>query len=188
MRRSVLVTAALLVLAACNGGPEGREPRAWAAETCASLQSWMERLQARSQEYTEELGQIQATEPREVADVVRDRTVGFLDDAVEATDQLVVEIEGSGTPAVEDGGEVVDTFRTGLTDLRDAFVDARERMAEATPANIEQRLTEVGTTIQQAGERAEGVFEEAQERGLGGEELSEAFDAEPACRGLAEES
>jgi hypothetical protein len=187
MRRPVLLAVVLLVLAACNGAPEGREPRAWAAETCANLQTWMVRLQTLSEEYTDELGGLEITDRQEAADRIRDRTVAFMDDAIEATDRLVTQLEGSGTPAVEDGEEVVDTFRGGITGLRDAFVDARDRMADATPGNVEQRLTEVGTAIQEAGQRAENLFDRAQERDLGGEELSEAFEAEPACRGLADD-
>lgn len=183
IRRAAAAAAAGLVLAACNG-PQGREPEAWAAQTCGNLRSWMHGIQARSEEYAEALGQITATEPVVLTPQVRSETLDFVDDVIVATDGLLVQIEESGTPAVEDGPEVVDTFRRGITELRDGLTEARGDVADAGPGDLQQRLEDFGATLQAAAGRVGAVFDEAEQRGLGGDELDEAFRTQPACAGL----
>jgi hypothetical protein len=77
--------------------------------------------------------------------------VTFLDDVIASTDTVIADVEGVGTPDVDDGDIAAQHLLAGLRDSRGVFEDARDRVAAMStddPAAFGEELQTVGTDIQ----------------------------------------
>lgn len=183
---TTVLLAILLLASSCGGGggeAEGRDPATWTSSFCTSMSAWVQGIQG-SAEGLE--GDFDELTPGDF-EGLKDLMVGFVDEAVRRTDELIEQVEGLGAPAVEEGGEVVATVVGALREIGGVFAEARDVVGDLPvddPEVFFTGLQEVGSAIQRGTESATGVLDEAERSGLGGEELSEAFENAPACRGL----
>jgi hypothetical protein len=105
--------------------------------------------------------------------------VGFLDDVIIATDSVIEEVENVGVPDVEDGEATAETVLTALSDSRDVFADARDRvdgLATDDPTAFTEELQTLGTDLQTS---LAGIGEELDR--FDSPELDEASENVPEC-------
>ncbi|HEX6207326.1 MAG TPA: hypothetical protein VF058_03115 [Actinomycetota bacterium] len=185
MRRALVLTLALVV-AAC-GGPEGAGDVAtdvWVRDVCTTLTDWNDRLQSRTGTLQTDLQGL----PQGDFQALKDLMVSYIDGVIEDTDQAVTSLEGAGAPAVQDGEEASRLMVRGIGEVRTIFEEAREDIAAldvSRPRRFAMALQEIGSRIQQGGQRVQATFQEVDQRGIGGEELDRAFSEEPTCAPLA---
>ncbi len=173
--------ALAVVATSCGGGGEAVE--SWVADVCSGMTSWVEELEERSEGLNDELEGLEEGDSEGVKEV----TVAFLGDAVAATERLIERIDEAGVPAVEDGREVADTFLEAIGQVRDVFAEVQDGVGELStedPEAFRRALEDFASSIQDNTAAAVEVFSEAQEAGLGGPELDQAFENEPACKAL----
>jgi hypothetical protein len=184
VRLALLALIALvLVLPACGGGGGGGdrvEPEAWAADVCGSVGTWLEDVQKRS-------GEIGKTaEQAESLEEVKREFIAFFEGVTTRTDELLTEIDGAGTPDVEEGEAIAQDLQDSIRPLRDALVDAREQ-AENLPTDDQQAFAEqavaAGQTVERAGTDVQNAFERLDSE-YDAPELQRAFEEEQACAEL----
>lgn len=187
MRRALVLTTILALAAAACGDGEGEgdvAPDAWVQTICTTLTDWNGQLQARTSDLQGELQGL----PQGDFQGLQDLMLTYVGGVIEDTDQAVTTLQEAGAPAVEDGQEVSELMVDGVREARTIFEDAREEIAALNPdrpRRFATSLEEIGGRVQEGGARVQGSFQAADERGLGGEELDQAFSEEPACSGLA---
>lgn len=184
-RTTVLLTLVLLA-SSCGGGgrAEGQDPATWVASFCTSVTAWVQGIQERAEGLEADFDELIPGDFQGLKDLM----VDFVDEAVRRTDELIDQVEGLGTPAVEEGREVVAPFMGVLREIRGVFAEGRDEVRDLPvddPEAFFAGLQGVGAAIQRGTESASRVFDEAERTGLGGEELDEAFENEPACDDLA---
>jgi hypothetical protein len=142
---------------------------------CGAAADWMSSLQDRNTQLQEDIGGA----PSGDLGAIQEVTVAFLDGAVTDTEALIDEVSALSPPDVENGQQIHDGVLSAFTQARDLFVDARDQVAgldTSDPAAFTQALTELSTTMSQAGtEIATSV------QGLENAELDAAFNDTPAC-------
>lgn len=186
MRRSFVLTIAVaLTSVGCGGGVEGGvEAEVWVRSVCTTLSDWNGELQSRTADLQTEIQGL----PRGDFDGLKGLMLGYVDGVIEDTEGAVSSLEEAGVPDVEDGEEAAELMVSGIREARSIFVDARadiEELDPDRPRRFGMALQVIGAQVQQGGERVQAAFEAADERGVGGEELDEAFAEEPACAALA---
>ena len=183
MLRSRTITAlavAALFITACgdddDGGSGGTVSAGdYASDICTAFLGWRDAIQQRQEDLQEGLSP--GISPQEG----RDALGSFLGDAVEASDDLVEQVEDAGVPDAENGEEAA-------TALQDAAQQARDRLDEARadvddlPTDDRQAFSsaadELGNGVQEALSRVGEGLEDIES-----EELDKAFDEESACQG-----
>lgn len=183
MRRSFVLTIAVALTAvACGGG--GVDAEVWVRSVCTTLSDWNGQLQSRTGDLQTEIQGL----PQGAFQRLQDLMLTYVDGVIEDTEQAVSNLEEAGAPDVEDGREASELIVAGIREARMIFVEAREDIAALDPGRPRQfatALEQIGARVQEGGERVQAGFEAADERGLGGRELDEAFAEEPACAALA---
>lgn len=182
MRRALPILLAALAAGGCGGGetPAGEPPEQWAAEVCGSLEDWRETLEERQRELSQSLSDVESLEE------AKRRLLAFLEDVSAETDDMLVDVDAAGTPAVEDGEALAQDMRNGLDRLDAAFDQARERTQQldtADPQQFQRDVAEIGERLTRQGAAIEETFD-----GLDAKydvpQLDEAFEEQPACRSL----
>lgn len=156
-----------------TGGPVSAEE--YAQGLCGAASTWMTALQDRNTQLQEDLG----TASQGDLAGIKDLMVAFLDGAVQDTQILIDDVSGMAAPDVDDGQQIHDSLLGAFTQARDLFAGARDQVADLDPSDptaFTQTLTELGTTLSDAGTEIAGSVE-----GLQNEELTAAFDETPAC-------
>lgn len=186
MRRA-LVLIVTLAVSACGGDGEAEgsaPPEEWVRTVCTTLTDWNGQLQQRTTELQAELGELSQGDFAGLQEMM----VSYVDAVITDTDQAVSRIEGAGEPAVEDGQEASRLIVSGMRDARSIFEDASEEIAALDPdrpRRFTNELEEIGRRVEEGGARVQESFAQAEQRGVGGEELDQAFAEEPACGPLA---
>lgn len=89
--------------------------------------------------------------------------VSFLEGAVAATQTLVADIEAAGVPDVENGEAIATEMRSAIASVGDDFSAARDDvdgLSTADPAAFAAGLSEIGTTLTEAGTAAGTAFDQ----------------------------
>jgi hypothetical protein len=189
MRRLVLlpcVLAAVAALAACGGGGGGdaddggesaAEPTTWVDQVCTALVSWRDDVEAAAGD----LGSA-VTESASAEDL-RSQLSGFLSDVVTRTDGLLEEVDGAGTPDVDQGEAIRADLQSVLADVREVIAGAQQD-AESLPtddlASFATAAQELGTSIQTGIQDVGTTFADLNDR-YDVPELEEAFQANATC-------
>lgn len=185
MRRIALLAAAagVALLAGCGGGGDdfGRPPREYASSVCTAIDSWLEQVKDRSARLQEESQRIEGD-----LEQGKSLIVGYLDDAISYSDQLVEEVEAADKPDLDHGEAIAGEVRTAVERARTAFVDAREEadsLSTDDPEAFRRQAREIGQTLGRQGDAIEEALEGVSDR-YGANELDQAFSNEDACRDL----
>lgn len=178
--KTILLVAVLaLFIAACgdddDGGGESVAAGDYASDVCAAFFSWRDAIQ----EGQTELGSTLApdAEPQEGKDALQ----GFLDNAVEASDQLIEDVDAAGTPDAENGEEAADVLQSAAEQAKDRLEDAQADVADLptdSPQAFSEAAAQFGSDVQAAlSATGEGLED------VDSPELDKAFDEEEACQG-----
>jgi hypothetical protein len=169
-----------LAAAGCGGGggdsAEGAPPDEWAADVCGALSDWNTALEDGATQIQADAAS--ATSIQEARQLI----VDYLDQAIERTDEMLNRIEEAGTPAVDDGEAIAQSFRDELAKIKPIFEDARETAANLPddPQAFAEQGQELGTSITSAGDEIGGRLQDLS-ADVNSEELDQAFNEEPTC-------
>lgn len=171
-----LIAAAALFVSACGGDSDEKvEVGDFASDICTAFTDWTDAIQSRQ---TELQG---ALDPNASPQEGKDALQGFLDDAVEASDQLVDDVDGAGTPDTENGEDAAEALQGAAEGARDKLAEARDE-AEQLPTESAEAFSksarDFGNDVRSA---LEGVGEGLEE--IDTPELDKAIDEESACQG-----
>jgi hypothetical protein len=173
-----LIAAAALLISACgdddDGGGDSVAVGEFASDICTAFTDWTGAIQERQTDLQEGLDP--GASPQEGKDALS----GFLDEAVEASDQLVEDVEAAGTPDTENGEDAAEALQGAAEDARDKLADAQERVEELptdSPQAFSEAADEFGNDVRSA---LEGVGDGLEE--IDTPELDKAIDEESACQ------
>jgi hypothetical protein len=159
-----------IVLGACDEGG-GVEPRRYARDVCGAASGWMSTLVGRA-------GQLGGGEPS------RATFTAFLDDATASTDQLIGQVREAGIPAVDGGQEFSDSLIASLEEVRTAFQDAGERVADlperiTNPDEQQPFVEELTRILDDVQNATRQIAQDLQQETT--PELDQALEDEPTC-------
>lgn len=180
--RRTIAAAVLLVLVACAGADDrardgGADPRAWLATVCGATRGWVDEIVALNQELQ---GDLDAPNVRQLKDTM----VGYFEDILAATDEMIAEVDGAGVPDVDGGGATADAISSGLRDARDVLQEARDEAVDLPTGDrraFGEELQVIGQDVQTSlGEVGRALGE------MDSPELDRLAENVPACRELNE--
>lgn len=209
-RRATLLLAVLLVLpaAACGGdddeddaarittttttaptttsapdGASGTTASAYAGAVCSSIGAWYDRIDTAGMAFVADADELNGDDP--AAD--KARVLGFLDEVIASTDELLAELEGAGAADTETGPEAARRLVEGISEVRALFAGAREETAGLPDDDAQAQAAGregIGDALQ---ESALTLYEELQEALAPADdpELSDAFRSTTACQDLS---
>jgi hypothetical protein len=124
VRRSApsLLAVVLVVLTAAGCG-SGVKPATWAKSVCTALAPWRAKLDSLTADTQTQL--TSATTPAQA----KDKLVGLLDGAEQASETARDRVAGAGTPDVDGGDRIASRFEASLTSARDAYGHAKTTVA-----------------------------------------------------------
>lgn len=174
--RALGVLCVVLALAAgCGGGSDSSSSDEWASTVCGALDEWGKSLQAGSQALRPAMENTQDLEN------VKEKYIGFLEDAEQSSQQLVDEVESAGPPEIEEGQEVQSDLVSALENVQESFARAVDRAEELSTKDGDSLRSGVGLlsndvekNLQAAGSFFKGIGERSPE-------LEEAMAGDPKC-------
>jgi pimeloyl-ACP methyl ester carboxylesterase len=187
MRRNWIVAAVVIAIAAIviavllvrlTGDDADSETVSWAGSVCQSVSDWRASISS--------LAEVQP------GDLNAETLRGKIEDAEDATEDLVSELRALGAPDLESGGELQEQLETTADALRsdyDSLKSEAERVLESDSAtSFLQALAALAPQFQRLLTGAATLIEELQRLpGIADDERSElrrAFDEAPECREL----
>ena len=169
-------------LAACGGDDDGGggggssesvSASAYAADVCGAMQSWMQGIQDRTAELTENM------QPGE--EQGKDLLVDLMSDMSSQTGELVSAVEDAGVPDVENGEEAADQLVAAFEETQQILEQAKDDI-EALPSDpqaFQQGAAQLGPTLQEALSNVGSSLEID-----ASQELTDAFESEEACSSI----
>ena len=181
-RTITLIAASALLVTACGddddgggGGGESVSAGDYASDICAAFLGWRDSIQERQQDLQEGLSP--GISPQEG----REALGGFLGDAVNASDELVTNVEEAGTPDTENGDKAATALQDAAQEARDELEEARADVADL-PTNDRKAFSaaadQLGEGVKNALSQVGGGLEDIESP-----DLDKAFDEESACKG-----
>ena len=185
---TLMIPLGMLMLGACSGegggGTDGEvetdtvSATEYATGVCGAIAGWVDDIQGLNQDLQANLGPVSTD-----IDALKEVMVGFLEDVTAATESVIDEVEAVGIPDVEDGQAAGDAVLTALSDSRDVFQDAHDRvegLSTADPAVFGEELQTLGTDLQSS---MSGIGSELDQ--FASPELDEASKDIPECQEVA---
>ena len=174
--RSVAVVFLLvpaLFTSAC-GEDESVSVDEYASDLCTALIAWTEVVRTSQEELQE------SAEPGRSLEDDRQALQQVVDEAVDASDQLVEDLESAGAPDAENGEEAADAFRTAAADTRSELEDAQDEVAELPTDSPEAYRTAVDEFVAELSGTLDGIDDQLQD--VDAPELERALDEASACQ------
>ena len=174
----VAIVIAAIAMRLSDDGPLTTEE--WADEVCKSLSDWRTSITSLADVSGESL----------TADTLREK----LDDAGDATNELVTRLRGLGAPDLEAGDELqqqLDDSAEELESKYDALRDSAEEAADAPPSEFLQQLAGLASDFAALQTAISTTVSSLQDADVGEEskaELEQAFADAPSCQSLRAES
>ena len=178
MRRAAAAAAVLLtaagLAAGCGGSDDGNDTSSatdWAGDLCSSITTWTQSL-------TDSVDSLGA------GNVTRESLQGVVDDASNATQSFVDELESLGRPDTEAGDqaeETVTTLRNELSDQVQTIEDALDDVSGAS--GVLTAVSTVSGALAEMGRQLTTAFGELQQLDTQGE-LEDAFRSASSCDDL----
>src|SRR6187397_2617689 len=156
-----------------DGQPTTEE---WADEVCTSLSDWRTSITSLADVGDEPL----------TADTLREK----LDDAGDATNELVTQLRGLGAPDLEAGDELQQQLDDSAAELESKY-DALRDSADAPPAEFLQQLSGLASDFAALQTSISTTVSSLQHANVGEEskaELEQAFADAPSCQSLQADS
>jgi predicted RNase H-like HicB family nuclease len=173
-----LIAVSALLVTACGGDDDGDDKVAvgdYASDICTAFTDWSGSIRDRQGELE------QGLDPDATPQEGKDALETFLDDAVDASDTLVEDVEAAGTPDTENGEDVAEALQSAAEDARGKLEQAREDLDDLptdSPEAFSTAADDFGDEVRTA---LEGVGDGIEE--IDTPELDKAIDEESACQG-----
>ncbi len=188
--RAAVVVGAFLLLTACNsttsetsasGSPSGAAQGPTTAQeyvkgVCGAITTWQQAIQSRASALESNAASL--VDPSSGKQALGD----FFDGVIADTDTMISTIKDLGAPNVANGASDSAAFVGALTQVRDAFQHARDKIdqlptdsATAFQNGAQQLVSSMSSEIKAAGTSLSN---------LNNPELETASKAEPACSSL----
>lgn len=174
-----LLAGASLLLAACGdddggGGDEKVSATDYASAVCTAFGDWRTEIQ-------EQRDELQAgLEPGITPEEGKESLQGFLGNVVDATDQLVSDVDDAGTPEAENGGEVAEALQKIAGEAQSELEGAEAKVDELPTESREAfgaAASSFGTEVQTALSNVGGGLAD-----IDSKELEKAFDEVEECQ------
>jgi hypothetical protein len=189
-RLIIAIVTASVCVAGCDSGSNtdasgsntGTDPKEWASQVCGLAAEAGEAWQRPMREAQAEIASMTRFEPSRIRRVL----VRAISETLSVQDETIKSLDDVGAPDAEGGDEVQRTLLAVFVQMRETTEDFRRR-ARAIPvdtrehffASLEAFASDFNGELAEA---AEPASEFAPESDLG--ELKEAWESEPACKGL----
>lgn len=177
----VLCVVLALAAAGCGGGGDGgdgsssKSPDEWASTVCGALEDWGTSLQAGSQDLAPAMQNTKDLEN------VKEKYIGFLEDAEQSSQKLVDEVKSAGPPETEEGQAVQSELVSALEKVQKSFARAVDRAEELSTKDgdlfrggVGVLSNDVEKNLQAAGAFFNGIGERSPE-------IEEAMDDNASC-------
>ena len=170
---AVFLAAVVVAGAGCGGG-EDEVPAStrWAGDLCTAVNTWRDSISSVAASVTSNPSQAGLQEAA--------------DEATSATQTLVDDLRGLGTPETESGEQAQETLDDLAGSVDSSIATIEEAVDDAAGASgLLQAISTVSGTISAISAQLSSSLDEL--RGLQNvdEELRESFEDAPACDGLA---
>jgi hypothetical protein len=180
---AVVIAVAAIVIAAIamrlsDDGPP--TPEEWAGDVCTSLSDWRDSITSLADVSGEPL----------TADTLRDK----LDEADDATTELVTDLRNLGAPDLESADALEQQLDESAAELEshfDALRESAEAAADAPPSEFLQQLAGLASDFAALQTSISTTVSSLQHANVGAEsraELEQAFADAPSCQSLQAES
>lgn len=176
----VVIVGAAIVARLADDDFTSVETTEWADTVCSDLAEWR--------------GSITSLADPGEGELTRDSLEQKLDEAGDATDELVQDLKRLGPPDLETGEDVeqaLDDTADGLSESFDSLRDsAQEALDAGTPSEIVQQLAALAPQFEALQQQAEDTVASLQSASLFGEasaELEQAFADAESCQQLRAE-
>jgi hypothetical protein len=126
-------------------------------ELCTALDTWQTELTEGVPDFSS-VTDIEST---------KDSLVSYLGSVVTATQTPVDDLQAAGVPEVENGEAIATEMQSALSSIGDEFAAARdsvEGLSTEDPAAFASSLTDLGTTLTEAGTAAGTTFDQLAEQ------------------------
>jgi hypothetical protein len=180
----VLLSAAALA-AGCGGGGDGNgdsgstAPDEWASTVCEALGDWGKSLQ----DGTQALGP--ALQDTKNLDNVKQRFVGFLEEAEKDSQTLVDEVKSAGPPDTDEGEAIQGQFVAALEKVQESFagaVTSAEELSTTGAGSFRDGVGAISTEVEVNLRNAGASFNDLEEKSS---ELKQAIEDNPSCARFA---
>jgi len=122
----------------------------------------------------------EGAEPSQTPEEDRDALQQFVDQAVDASNQLVDDVDAAGSPDTENGDDAADAFRAAVEGTRDELEDAQAEVGELPTDSPQSYRTAVNAFVTDLRSTLDGIDDELQD--VDAPELEEALDESSACQ------
>lgn len=173
-----LVVVVLGLVAAGCGGSETSESERYAEDVCTSVDDWQGELRGIATALRDDLGE---------GDLSRESVQDAIDQAAEATEELVGDLETAGPPQTEAGSQAGAELRD-LADRLERRVDRAETLASEpapTLSELVQQLGLIAAEVEAGLTDVAATYERLRELDPAGE-LGDAFRETNECEELDE--
>jgi len=176
-----LAAAAALLVTACGdddgggGGGDSVSANDYASDICTAFLGWRDAIQKHQQELQDGLSP--GISPQEGKDALE----GFLSDAVDASDELVTQVNDAGVPDAENGEQAATALQDAAQQARDELDKAHSNVADLPTDDREafaKAADGLGNSVKTA---LDGVGEGLQD--IKSDELDKAFNEAKECQG-----
>ncbi|HTN78611.1 MAG TPA: hypothetical protein VMK16_02970 [Acidimicrobiales bacterium] len=163
-----------------SGNGKGVAVEAWAGEVCGAVGTWLDGINASNSQLNEDVQGL--TDLSQIRDVL----VGFLNDSVSLTDDMINGVKDAGAPDVENGEQLSADLVAALSPVKDTFQKAAndaKSLPTSDPTAFSQAATKLGQAITDSQSEFSSSFDALQEK-YDDPALNKAFDEVPACAQL----
>jgi gas vesicle protein len=170
---SIVVLVAVVVAAGCGGSEESPQAK-WAREFCGALSDWKDSLTTIGTDFGGGISK----------EVVSQK----LDDAEQATNDLVDELKQIGAPETESGDEAkaeLDQFAEDAQSSVSTVRDQAQSLADASATEFLAGVSAIAREISTLLDSARSTLEQVQELDPQGE-LSDAIQDYDTCQSLTQ--
>jgi hypothetical protein len=173
--RAILLASAVVLFAACGGENDSVSVDEYASDLCTALIAWTETVRTSQTELQE------SAQPGQSPEDDRQALQDFVDEAVDASDRLVEDLEAAGMPDTENGEEAANAFRTAAADTRSELEDAQDEVAELPTDSAQAYRSAVDEFVAELSATLDGIDDQLQD--VDAPELEQALDEASACQG-----
>lgn len=172
---ALALIASVGVLASACGEDESISVGDYANDLCTALIDWTETVRTSQMELQE------GAQPDQSPADDREALQQFVDSAVDASDQLVEDVDAAGTPDTENGEEAAEAFRAAVEETSGELEDAQAEVGELPTDTAESYRSAVDEFVTGLRGTLDGIDDQLQD--VEAPELERALDEASACQG-----
>ncbi len=172
---SAAVAALALVATGCGGSDSSDEDptAAWASGFCSAVTSWTDELQTVTSQFSD------------TSNLSQDGLQSAADDVTSATEQLVDDLRGLGSPETESGDEVRSALDSLSTTLESEAANIEETVEGISGlTGIPSAITAVTTSLSAMGSAFASTLQTIQDADVR-DELQTALEDSPECADIS---